>query len=172
MFVGININLFETLGLQWCPGYSDLFKVTNSNYFPIQFSPSDNPNVYITEQDDPNLDGKVVEMRYDGEKWIMSKIRNDRDVDVASGKYFGNDFQGKTTCLTLFMFIILLISIPRKLKTLRVASLITCSLTVFISFVTIITSVTLQKTEDGEILYSANKDFQFDKNDDDDFQQD
>lgn len=92
LFVGININLFETLGLQWCPGYSDLFKVTNSNYFPIQFSPSDNPNVYITEQDDPNLDGKVVEMRYDGEKWIMSKIRNDRDVDVASGKYFGNDF--------------------------------------------------------------------------------
>ena len=67
-------------------------------------------------------------------------------------KYFGNDFQGKTTCLTLFMFIILLISIPRKLKTLRVASLITCSLTVFISFVTIITSLTLHKTEDGEIL--------------------
>jgi hypothetical protein len=50
------------------------------------------------------------------------------------------------------MFIILLISIPRKLKTLRVASLITCSLTVFISFVTIISSVTLHKTEDGEIL--------------------
>jgi hypothetical protein len=26
--------------------------------------------------------------------------------------------------------------------------------------------------EDGEILYSANKDFQFDKDDDDEFQQD
>ena len=26
--------------------------------------------------------------------------------------------------------------------------------------------------EDGEILYSANKDFQFDKDNDDDFQQD
>jgi cyclopropane fatty-acyl-phospholipid synthase-like methyltransferase len=92
LFVGININLFETLGLQWCPGYSDLFKITNSNYFPIQFSPSDNPNVYITEQDDPNLDGKIVEMRYDGENWILAKIRNDRDADAASGKYFGNDF--------------------------------------------------------------------------------
>lgn len=30
-------------------------------------------------------------------------------------KSFGNNFLGKITCLTLFMFIILLISLPRKL---------------------------------------------------------
>jgi hypothetical protein len=33
-------------------------------------------------------------------------------------------------------------------------------------------ALNMSVNEDGEILYSANKDFQFDKDDDDDFQQD
>jgi hypothetical protein len=33
-------------------------------------------------------------------------------------------------------------------------------------------ALNMSVNEDGEILYSANKDFQFDKDDDDEFQQD
>ena len=53
LFVGINNEMFESLALQWCPGYSQIFQKSISNdnsqrnYFPIQFSPSDVPLAYI-----------------------------------------------------------------------------------------------------------------------------
>jgi hypothetical protein len=91
LFVGISPELYESLGLQWCPGYSDLFgsrvetgrpprgaarapadrmDANTGSYFPIQFSPSDVPMAYVYQHpnDSPlgDIDAKVVEGRCAG----------------------------------------------------------------------------------------------------------
>lgn len=90
LFVGITPELYDALGLQWCPGYADLFGTTGplargrrggaeprgdshrmdantGSYFPIQFSPSDAPLAYLYQHPDASplgeIDGKVVEGR-------------------------------------------------------------------------------------------------------------
>lgn len=106
LFVGINPNLYYSLGLQRCQGYSDLFgEARNANYFPIQFSPSDAPFAYMYQHPDKSgteIDGKIIEVRCSGGceaagngsvpvKWEMTRIRDDRRRELASGNYFGND---------------------------------------------------------------------------------
>jgi SAM-dependent methyltransferase len=71
LFVGINGELHEALGLQWCPGYAALFAADaaarRENYFPIQFSPSDTPYAYLYQHPDDApvgaIDGQIVELR-------------------------------------------------------------------------------------------------------------
>jgi hypothetical protein len=85
LFVGINPDLYEGLGLQWCPGYADLFGdeprrgrgargqadgggTNTGSYFPIQFSPSDVPLAYVYQHPDASplgaeIDGAVIEVR-------------------------------------------------------------------------------------------------------------
>lgn len=87
LFVGINPDLFDALGLVRVPGYRDLFppRSNSGSYFPIQFSPSDAPLAYLYQHpvEDPRkgakkkgargwegwtraIEGKVIEMRCAG----------------------------------------------------------------------------------------------------------
>ena len=96
LFVGIRNDYYRKLKLNYLPKYNEIFDIKNQNgnYFPIQFSPSDKPLVYLFWHKD-NLNNKICEMFYDIKKdeWKLHKIREDRDVDVKTGKYFGNDFR-------------------------------------------------------------------------------
>jgi hypothetical protein len=86
LFVGINPDLFDALGLERLPGYRELFggRYSSGSYFPIQFSPSDAPLAYLYQHPDEKpvgasgaargwegwareIDGKVIELRCAGE---------------------------------------------------------------------------------------------------------
>jgi hypothetical protein len=87
LFVGINPDLFDALGLERVPGYRDLFptRTNTGSYFPIQFSPSDAPMAYLYQHPlvdpvpargkkasrdwegwTPEIEGKVIELRCAG----------------------------------------------------------------------------------------------------------
>jgi hypothetical protein len=125
LFVGINPDLYDALGLQWCPGYADLFGaeprrgrgtrgqaddsgMNTGSYFPIQFSPSDAPLAYVYQHPDASphgaeIDGTIVEVRCTGGclaagggaalvDWEVTRVREDRRRELATKRYFGNDF--------------------------------------------------------------------------------
>ena len=119
LFVGINNELFESLAIQWCPGYSQIFgksisgstgltagQGSHRNYFPIQFSPSDVPLAYIYQHPDNSpyeIDGKIIEAKCGGNcgsaggkgqfvDWEINRIREDREKELLSNHYFGNDY--------------------------------------------------------------------------------
>lgn len=106
LFVGINPDLYHALGLERIPGYSELFPSRSSgSYFPIQFSPSDSPMAYLYQhpKNGDEIDGKVIEIRCAGEciaagnlevpDWEFVGIRHDREREIKTQKYFGNDFR-------------------------------------------------------------------------------
>jgi len=122
LFVGINPQLFDALGLIWCPGYSELFGDTtgggrgdrrrgaesnSGSYHPVQFSPSGAPFAYLYQHPDDSefgdIDGSIVEMRCAGDclaagdssknaNWEALKVRDDRAKDLLTKRYFGNDY--------------------------------------------------------------------------------
>jgi hypothetical protein len=112
LFVGINPDLYDALGLQRCPGYGDLFPAgprragdrAAGTYFPIQFSPSDAPLAYVYQHPDgARIDGAIVEVRCAGGcaaaggggapvAWEVVRVREDRRRELATKSYFGNDF--------------------------------------------------------------------------------
>jgi len=107
LFVGISHELFQALGLHTCPGYNDIFDdsklSTNGTYFPIQFSPSNAPLAYIYYHSDSSIldiENNVVEFRCTGNcdkgpliEWKPTRIRKDRQKDLESKKYYGNDYK-------------------------------------------------------------------------------
>lgn len=107
LFVGINHDLFQALGLHRCPGYNDIFddsKLTvNGTYFPIQFSPSNAPLAYIYYHPDSSIldvENNVVEFRCLKNcdkgpliEWQPIRIRKDRQKDLESKTYYGNDYK-------------------------------------------------------------------------------
>ena len=100
LFNGINSESFLSMNLRTCPEYRKLFKYTSKSYFPIQFSPSSCPKAYVYyhPSDAEDINNKVVELRLlsnklDNPEWSLVKIRKDRQLDVDSSKYFGNDFR-------------------------------------------------------------------------------
>lgn len=109
LFVGINNDLFQALGLHSCAGYNDIFDdsklSTNGTYFPIQFSPSNAPLAYIYYHPDSSIldiENNVVEFRCvkncsatDGPliEWQPIRIRKDRQKDLESKTYYGNDYK-------------------------------------------------------------------------------
>jgi hypothetical protein len=88
LFVGISPEMFDSLGLQWCPGYSDVWgppeyhsdrgrrdtedrvAANTGSYFPVQFSPSDCPLAYLYQHPNDSefgeIDKKVIELRCTG----------------------------------------------------------------------------------------------------------
>jgi hypothetical protein len=117
LFVTISPELYSALGLQRCPGYADLFpdkrgpdSDTNDN-FPIQFSPGDAPLAYLYWHSvqtgaygiPAEVDGKVLELRCVGgciaageggfACWEAVRVREDRKRELASGRYFGNNYK-------------------------------------------------------------------------------
>lgn len=119
LFNGISPDMFDSLGLQWCPGYAELFGAPDTrrpartpantgNYFPIQFSPSDVPLAYLYHHPDGSafgtVDMKVIELKCRGDcagagggasvvDWEMVRERSDRTKDLLAKRYYGNDFR-------------------------------------------------------------------------------
>lgn len=89
---GIDIRTFQQLKFQLCPYYKDIIPVKYHalQYFPIQFSPDDQPYVYIYFSDKKDLHNKVGEFLYQKNKWNLIRIRDDRDVEIERGEYYGN----------------------------------------------------------------------------------
>lgn len=102
LFVGINHNMREKLGLGFIPQYHQMFpKQDNSsrgegpsnNYYPIQFSPSANPLAYLYYHDKTSdINKQIVELSRDenNTQWIFHGVRTDRKLER---NYFGNDFR-------------------------------------------------------------------------------
>lgn len=107
LFVGISNELFQALGLHRCAGYNDIFDdsklSSNSTYFPIQFSPSNAPLAYIYYHPDTSIldiENNIVEFRCTGNcdkgpliEWKPIRIRKDRQKDLESKTYYGNDYK-------------------------------------------------------------------------------
>jgi hypothetical protein len=118
LFVGVNPEMREALGLQWCPGYADLFgaprgghardDANTGSYVPIQFAPSDAPLAYLYQHPTASplgeIDGAIVEGRCAGGclaagggsslvAWEMIRVREDRRRELLSKRYYGNDFR-------------------------------------------------------------------------------
>ncbi len=98
LFVTIDHALMNRLGLKYMPSYKSLFaNMIGKKTFPIQFSTSDNPYLYTFHLDkkskyEGKIDGKIVEMTFDTE-WKILRVREDRDIDLKSGSYFGNYYR-------------------------------------------------------------------------------
>ena len=97
LFVGISHKNFVRFNMERINQYNAIFtgKNLNNEYFPIQFMPSSEPYAYIYwHSGSEDLDNKICEMRWDMQKceWHLMRIREDRDADLLSGIYYGNDF--------------------------------------------------------------------------------
>jgi len=97
LFSGISKQDFDKLNFNYIVDYKKIVpeEYLNNNYFPIQFSTSDNPYNYIFISNDDKLHNKIGEFLYNTElqKWNLKKIRTDRDVELARGEYFGNYYR-------------------------------------------------------------------------------
>lgn len=119
LFVGITPQLRESLGLERCPGYQELFGSTHNtgSYAPIQFAPSFAPFAYlyqhptarpagaVGERWEREIDGRIVELRCGGgcaaagggaddpPNWEMVRVREDRARALLAGRFFGNSFK-------------------------------------------------------------------------------
>lgn len=89
---GIDIRTFQQLKFQLCPYYKDIIpiKYHTLQYFPIQFSPDDHPYAYIYFSNTKDLHNKVGEFLYKKNNWELIRIRDDRDVEIERGEYYGN----------------------------------------------------------------------------------
>lgn len=92
LFVGINHQMRDKLGLGFISFYKTIFPNTNGKYYPIQFSPSINPLAYLFYSDNSDLHNQIVELTMDRkyEEWKLVKIRTDRKLE---NNYYGNDYK-------------------------------------------------------------------------------
>lgn len=97
LFCGISNEQNRRYKIKRMAGYRDIFKGINfANYYPIQFSPSSEPGAYIYYHDSENtmdIEGRVCEFRRENGEWKLVRIRDDRDIEVARGSYFGNNIK-------------------------------------------------------------------------------
>lgn len=98
LFVGINHNVREKLGMGFISHYRSMFpEVGTGNYYPIQFSPSANPLAYLYwHKGGEDLNRQIIELgrtRPDetgASEWVFHRVRADRKLEK---NYFGNDFR-------------------------------------------------------------------------------
>jgi len=100
LLCGIRYQTFKSIGLDYFPGYKEVFENLKinlrDNYFPIQFSPSGHPLAYLWKINTPGeYHGHVGEFKYDAEhsQWTLLKMRPDKDVNLQEGTAYGNDFK-------------------------------------------------------------------------------
>lgn len=97
LFSGISKNDFDKLNFTYLNNYKKIIpeQFLNNTYFPIQFSTSDNPNNYIFISSVDDLHNKIGEFFYDTKlkQWNLKKIRDDRDIELERGEYFGNYYR-------------------------------------------------------------------------------
>ena len=92
---GVTGTNFDKLVLELCPYYYDIIdeKYHSLQYFPIQFSPDDNKNIYIWSSTNTNLHNQVGEFIYKNNKFILERVREDRQVEIERGNYWGNNYK-------------------------------------------------------------------------------
>lgn len=104
LFVGASIEMIKKFNLSLCEGYKEIFGDISGGYIPIQFSPSSTKHAYMFYYKDDTLDNKIIELRCingckaamgcgDLVDWDLLKVRTDREGEMASGQYFGNDLR-------------------------------------------------------------------------------
>lgn len=110
LFVGCEPGLQRALNLGFCPGYEELFPPggRTAPYMPVPFQTSDAPLAYLWPVDRATAercDGRIVELRCappcerlapdapSRPQWELVRVREDRDRDLKSGGYFGNDLR-------------------------------------------------------------------------------
>jgi hypothetical protein len=101
LFCGIRRELFNMFGPDPIKHYLDFFQKTqidlekSHQYFPIQFSPPDQPYAHLFWSSSADLSGKVGEFLYKpkDKEWILLRVREDRNIELSRGTYFGNDFR-------------------------------------------------------------------------------
>ena len=101
LFCGVSKRVFYKLKMKLIRGYDEMFPSMKPlpQYFPIQFTPSNNEYAYLFWSD-KDLDGKIGEFtianwksRHTEYKWKLIRIREDRNVELARGNYFGNNYK-------------------------------------------------------------------------------
>jgi hypothetical protein len=97
LFCGINKMDQASINLDFLPGYKDFINgiPVGDSYFPIQFSPSLNPQAYLY-YGKPGLHQQVGEFIYQEHKDIpfeLVKIREDKTIGVMKGVSYGNNFR-------------------------------------------------------------------------------
>lgn len=99
LFAGMNKSQTKQINIRPVLNYNKIFCGRSfHDYFPIQFAPGDKPNAYIfnanaSGADIPDIHNRICEYSYDVAKgtWKFVRIRDDRDMEVARGSYFGNN---------------------------------------------------------------------------------
>lgn len=95
LFVGINRSQSRQYNIRPVVGYNKIFSGrTFHDYYPIQFAPGDKPDAYLftaPETHSHDLHGHICEYAWNDGSWKFSRIREDRDTEVARGSYFGNN---------------------------------------------------------------------------------
>ncbi len=93
---GVDIITFNKLNLSFFEGYKAPESENSYQYFPIQFSPYDNPFIYLWSSSDNTLNNRVGEFKFvDKNGHLLTKpelirMRDDRSNDIKKGEYFGN----------------------------------------------------------------------------------
>lgn len=104
LFCGISFDMFKKFRMELIDRYEDIFPNLNKmhlpRYFPIQFDPSERKYNYLyyhnlTDGDTKDLSDSVGEFTYDmkTQQWKLLRVREDRDIEVKRGNYFGNNFK-------------------------------------------------------------------------------
>lgn len=104
LFCGVSKRVFLKLRMEFVSSYREIFPNINKHnlpdYFPVQFEPSDRRFAYLLWDDDSELDGKIGEFIIENPtaphtdfRWKRINIRTDRDVELARGNYFGNNYK-------------------------------------------------------------------------------
>lgn len=60
-------------------------------YFPVLFTPSENPHCNVYKSENPDLHGMIGEFIYSNGGWKLERIRHDRMIEVKRGNYYGNN---------------------------------------------------------------------------------
>lgn len=89
---GVNIQTFQQLRMECIPYYKDIIpaKYHRLSYFPIPFSPDDQPFVYTFFSKKKDLHNRIGEFLYVNNAWKLLRIREDRNVELNRGEYYGN----------------------------------------------------------------------------------
>lgn len=98
LFSGISRKDLESFNIKQMTHYDKIVgNVNSSGLVPIQFETSDRPYNYIFKYNRKDigvdLHNKIGEFGWNGEEWILKKIRTDRDVELARGEYYGNYYK-------------------------------------------------------------------------------
>ena len=110
LFCGITWSDKKTLNIDLIPGYDKILDQINytDKYFPIQFSPSVQPDAFIftTSETEQDFNGKIGEFKYEGKpptgEWKLLRLREDKQASLIKGVGFGNNFRVAESTLIQF----------------------------------------------------------------------